>query len=162
MSARGVSTVLDATLCLLLVSAAVVTLVTVPGTEARPANTPGDTRSAAGTLAASTAAVERANGTANATVANLLADAALLNAAGESTPTFAAGVRNATNRTLAGTRGRTAADAVARNGSRPVGRFHVGPTPPEGTAVEASSFTVPAPESPRAVRVRIVVRGWSA
>lgn len=163
MSERGVSTALDATLCLLLVSAAVVTLVTVPGAERDAAATvPGDARSAAGTLAASTAAVERANGTANTTVANLLADAALLSAAGESDPRFAAGVRNATNRTLAGTLGRTAVDAVARNGTRTVGRFRVGPTPPAGASVESSSFAVPAPESGRAGEVHIVVRGWSA
>jgi|GEM_PF-3693578 len=162
MSARGVSTALDATLCLLLVSAAVVTLVTVPGNGARPAAGPGDTRAAAGTLAASTAAVERPNGTANTTVANLLADAALLDAAGEPNPAFAAGVRNATNRTLAWTRGRSAVDAIARNGSRTVGRFHVGPTPPAGASVESSSFAVPTPESRRAGEIRIVVRGWSA
>jgi hypothetical protein len=161
VSNRGVSTALDATLCLLLVSAAVVALVTVPGGDAT-ADAPGDVRSTAGALGASTATVEGSNGSSTRTVANHLADAALLDASDRSAPAFEAGVRKATERTLATVPGETAVVAVARDGNRSVGRFAVGDSPPSAATVESSSFSVPAPGSERAERVRIVVRGWSA
>lgn len=162
MSDRGVATTVDAVLCLLLVSAAVVTLVTAPASP--PTDSPTDAHSVAGLLATGTTTVAYANRTANGTYANLLADAAAMRAGaenrGDRSSAFVAAVHRAVGRILRGVAAETRVVAAWRPApDRSVGaRVRVGPTPPPGTDVEAASFVV----SLRGLaQVRIVVRTWS-
>jgi hypothetical protein len=161
VSDRGIATALDAMLCLLLVSAAVVTLVTVPA--ALPVSAPPtDAHGVAGLLAAGTVTVTYGNETANGTYANLLADAAAVRARepGNRSPAFVAAVRRAVDRIRRDVAAETQILAVWRPApDRPVGaRVRIGPASPPGTDVEASSFVVPLRGR---AQVRVVVRTWS-
>jgi len=160
MSERGLSTALDAVLCLLLVSAAVVALVSLPADTHETPDPPSDARSLAATLAASTASVEYDDRAANGTRANLLADVAVLNARNGSNGEFERGVRAAVEDTLNGTVGGANVSAFARREHDTVGAAGVGPSPPSRGAVSSAAFSVPA-DAPSVERVEIVVRTWS-
>lgn len=160
MSDRGVATALDAVLCLLLVSAAVVTLVTAPASS--PASAPPtDAHGVSSLLAAGTATVAYANETANGTYANLLADAAAIRARdpADRSPAFVGAVRRAVEEFLRDVAAETHVLAVWRPApDRPIAaRVRIGPAPPPGIDVEAASFVVSLRGS---AQVRIVVRTW--
>jgi len=164
-SARGVSTVLDATLCLLLVSASALTLAGTP--HERESVRELDAESADETaelLTTSTARVTYSVGdgtrTAHDTLAGLLASAvrAEARASGPHSPesAFVAAVAERLNRTLRRTE--TGAQVVAR---RPADRnasaehrIVVGDRPPRNADVHAAGFV--------AREVRFTVRTWSA
>lgn len=154
---RGVSTVVDATLCLLLVSAAAVTLA---GVDAEPDPRPPDAGRVAEALTVTTATVEYRlpagpvaedrprNRTANGTLAALLADAARVDRRADGG--FATSVRAHVARWLrqfpGGVQVRVAADR-----RQPL---VVGGSPPHGAAVDAATL--------RFDGMRVVVRRWSA
>lgn len=155
---RAVSTVLDVTVFLLVVSVAVAALA-LPGADV-PAGRAGE---AADTLATTTAnATYRLapaglpagpNRTVSGTNAGLLGRAALANlrlddrvlapAAGP----FRAAVRSATNRSLDWSGARAGVVAVWRPypGAPLAGRFAVGPVPPRGVDVSTATLSVPVP-----------------
>ncbi|MFB6120695.1 MAG: hypothetical protein ABEJ68_06215 [Halobacteriaceae archaeon] len=161
---RGVSAAVDAALCLLLVSASVLTL-----TAVSPPGPAGETevRRGAELLGATTATVSYADGSrvARGTVAALLADAAVLTARAGRHPEFVAGVKNSTRRALAGLPGEMAVRVRWRPtpGAPVAGRLSVGERPPANVDVRAAEFTIPAGgRANRSARGRavIVVRGW--
>jgi len=153
--ARGVSTVVDVSLALLLVSASVVVLVSTappPDGDGRDART---ARTAATLLATTTAQVSYPGGTASGTVATLLADAAV---AAPRAPALTDGATARANRTL-----RHVTDP-AQVVARPLGDGRVvaaGSTPPRAADVTAVAFVVPAGQASEGTPVRIVVRTWS-
>lgn len=136
MRERGVSTVVDAALCLVLVSASALTLV---GAAPPSPPQPNAARPAAALLAAS-----GTNGS-EETAALLLADAALADVSGASGALPAA--RTATRRTLRGVGTRT--QVIARWRPYPNatgGRAAVGHRPPPRVAVDAVTVVVPLRE----------------
>lgn len=161
---RGVSTVLDVTLCLLLVSAAAVVL-THP--MADPATTDRTVEETATLLGTTTAEVEytippgpetRSEDVAwvydrhrHGTLAGLVARSAIANATLDGqqvTPTadpFQAGVRTELREVLPA---RTSVTArwTPYPGAPLSGRFTVGQPPPAGAEVQSATLTVPAPE----------------
>lgn len=151
---RGISSVVDVTVFLLLVSAAVATLALVP--DPKPDAVMVDDR--ANVLSSVTADVEYTHGgadrQAHGTVASLLARGAIANATVDGRPlsddhrAFARRIRNVTLRTL-GPENRT--QVVVRwtpYGGSPIrGTFRVGPTPPPRRDVSVTTITVPAPTS---------------
>lgn len=153
---RGVSTVLDVGLCLLLVSAAVGVLYAVP--DGSPDERGDVAAPAATTVATSTATVEYQPAAADrrrvdrGTVASLLARAAVANATLEGEPVtgdeaYVDAVRSRSKRALAGVAG--AARVRVRAQWRPVpgsdlrGTVAVGPEPPQGADVHAATLSVP-------------------
>ena len=161
---RAVSTVLDASLCLLLVTASAVTLVETPTDRGGDPDAADDL---AETIATSTATIEyrTAEGkprTTHDTLAGLLAAAAIEDADG----TAGGFVRTATarvERTL--TRTNRGSQVIARTRSttgrephnrpeRAAGRIVVGRSPPPDADVHAAAFAVRG--------VRVTVRTWSA
>jgi hypothetical protein len=149
---RGVSTVVDVALALLLVSASVVVVVAA----SPPAPQQGhDARTLTTLLTATTARVPVPGGAASGTVAGLLADAAAL---GPSRAGFADAVRDRVNRTL-----RHVTDP-AQVIARPVGggdAVRVGDRPPPTADVAAVSVVVPPRDREHGTAVRIVTRTWS-
>lgn len=155
---RGVSTVVDAALCLLLVSAAALALA---GVERSPPPERGDAAAVAESLAATTAtvdyrlpasAVERdrpRNRTAHGTLASLLADAARLDRR-DRPRGFAARVRTHVETWLRGFDARVQVRVDA--GSPPP--LVVGRSPPPDATVDAATL--------RVGRARVVARTWSA
>jgi hypothetical protein len=149
---RGVSTVVDVAVALLLVSASVVVVVAATPPDARR---DPDARTLATVLATTDASVPVAGEIARGTVAGLLADAAVLSA---SRPAFLEGVRARVNRTLGHVT--DPAQVIAR----PVGNgsaMTVGEDPPPAVDVTAVSILVPAREPRNGTPVRIVTRTWS-
>ncbi|MFC7044895.1 hypothetical protein ACFQH6_05170 [Halobacteriaceae archaeon GCM10025711] len=152
MTGRAVSTVLDVTLALLLVSAGTVVLATAPSP---PNDTgPGPARTAANLLSTTDATVEYRHSTggaeperrtANGTVATLLADAALVDARTGGTPPFVERVENATERTVRRVTPRAQVVAVwtPYPGAPVVGRVAAGRRPPPDADVDAVTLTVP-------------------
>lgn len=150
---RAVSTVLDASLAVLLVSAAAVALVTIPGGDRRPP----DPDAAARTVLASTATAEyqTANGSERAVsgrVGTLLAHAAVADGRSEHSR-FASAVEDAVADVLRDADGRIAVVATAEDG-----RVRVGEQPPPGASVAAVSHEAVAEND----SVDITVRTWSA
>lgn len=151
---RGVSAALDAALCLLLVSAAVVTVVTVA-----PPRDPGPetARRGAALLGATTATVRYehvryGNLSARGTLATLLADAVVLRARDrEAVSGFTASVWAATRRALDELGGGDRVQVVARwrpYPEAPVGTtLSVGADPPAASDVRAVQFAVPLNET---------------
>ncbi|WP_157971559.1 DUF7284 family protein [Halorussus litoreus] len=167
-SARGVSTLLDATLCLLLVSASAMTLASaLHESESEQELDAESADQTAELLTTSTARVTYSAGdrtrTAHDTLAGLLASAVRTDvraaAPGEPTTansTFVEAVAQRLNRTLRRTE--ASVEVVAR---WPVGRnattesgIVVGDRPPRDAAVHAAGFV--------AREVRFTVRTWSA
>lgn len=152
MTARAVSTVLDVCLCVLLVGAAVLTLVSATAPEPDPAA--GRAEEVATTLAGATATVSYASGdevrTAHGTLAGLLADAAVSNR----TPSSGRGLRdavgNATRPALVGRGWRAEVVATWRpyEGAEEVSRIRVGGRPPAGVDVHAATMIVPSGVDP--------------
>ena len=149
---RAVSTVLDASLAVLLVSAAAVALVAIPGGGQRPP----DQDAAARTVLASTTTAEYqpTNGSERAVsgrVSTLLAHAAVADGrSGHSR--FAGAVEDAVAGVLANADGRIA--VVASSGD---GRVRVGERPPPAASVAAVSHEAVAEND----SVTITVRTWS-
>lgn len=167
MTDRAVSTVVDVCLCLLLVSASVVTLFAAPAAGDDPAA--GTADELASTLAGGTTTV-RYEGTAerravHGTYAGLLATAARTNrtpgtaARTNRTPKtgerFRAAVRNATRRLLSGDgwRGRVRATWRPYRGAG-VTAVVAGPSPPPGADVHAATTSVPSGLRPVAHEAR--------
>lgn len=145
---RGVSTVLDVALALLLVSASVVVVLSVA-----PATAPdrADARETAALLFSAGASVpyERSSGVAraNGTVAGLLADAAVVRTRERDRGRFVAAVRAAAERTLRSVSGPAHVSATWRPyvGARG-GRVAAGSPPPPGVDVDAVTLSVPLDE----------------
>lgn len=148
---RAVSTVLDASLAVLLVSAAAVVLVTLPGGDQRP---PDPDAAAQTVLASTTTAEYHANGSERAVsgrVDTLLAHAAV--ADDRSTHSrFASAVEAAVADVLAATDGRVSVVATAGSG-----RVRAGPRPPPSASVAAVTHRAVAEND----AVTITVRTWS-
>lgn len=151
MTGRAISTVLDVTLALLLVSAGTVVVATTPPPEDTG---PSSARTAANLLSTTDATVEyrrpagstgRTQRTVNGTVATLLADAALVDARTGGTATFVERVENTTERTVRRVTSRAQVVAVwtPYPGAPVAGRVEVGPRPPPDADVAAVSLTVP-------------------
>jgi hypothetical protein len=163
VNVRAISTVLDASLCLLLVTASVLTLVGTPVVrESGPSADTSDrgpqtADQTAETLATSTARVTYRVGDRNRTVhdtlAGLLASAVLADPTATSTPAFTAAVTervvHVVRRAEVGVQviaRPTAADASTDN------RVVAGAPPPPAVDVHAAAFAVR--------RVRLIVRTW--
>lgn len=154
---RGVSTVVDATLCLLLVSAAALTLA---GVDSGPNPQSPDAGRVAEALAATTATVDYRlpagavaenrprNRTARGTLAALLGDAVRVDRRTDGG--FVAGVRARVERWLRRFPGGVQVRAAVGD-RRPL---VVGGTPPPGVRVDAATL--------RFDRALVVVRRWSA
>ncbi|NEU57539.1 hypothetical protein [Halorussus sp. MSC15.2] len=165
---RAISTVLDASLCLLLVSASALTLAatpTGPGGAGTAATDPDTADETAELLATSTALVTydagSRNRTAHDTLAGLLASAAVADSGPESHDGFVQAVTTRVGRTLRRLDGD--AQVVARK-NRPQsrasesntaheGRVVAGDAPPPDADVHAAAFAVR--------QVRLTVRTWS-
>jgi len=148
---RGISTVLDASVCLLLVSASALAVVGTPTEEADP----DAADEAAATLASSTARVTYGDDTraVHDTMAGLLAAAAVRNAAlGGSQEVPDAEFERATAKRVGRALRRTGTDrrvqAIARwepvPGAPLDGRVVAGADPPPGADVHAAAFSVPS------------------
>lgn len=153
---RGLSTAVDAVVFLLLVSAAVGTLV-VAGPSASRGPTDGTAAATARTLTTSTLAVEYSpmvgrNRTATGTAAGLLAESTLATARlghDRLTPTgdtLADAVRDAVEPVARHRSAKVQVRAVwaAYRGAPLDGETDIGPTPPAGTDVDAATVTVPS------------------
>lgn len=155
MAVRGISTVLDVTLCLLLIAAAVATL-TVP--ESQPPDSSAD--ETAEQLATATANVTDAVPTDDATrrlvagtQAELLGRAAVANLSLDGDPlapttaSFRAAVRDRVRRTVAWSSRATSVTARwAPYPDAPLrGQVVVGPEPPPGVSVGTARLSVPVP-----------------
>jgi len=155
VAVRGISTVLDVTLCLLLIAAAVATL-TVPGSQ--PPESAAD--ETAEQLATATANVTDAVPTDDAksrlvagTQAELLGRAALTNLSLDGDPLapttapFRAAVRDRVRRTLAWSSRPTSVTArwAPYPGAPLRGQVVVGPEPPPGVSVGTARLSVPVP-----------------
>lgn len=178
---RAISTVLDVSLCLLLVSASALTLVGTPTREEGlgPAVAPEEADRTAALLATSTASVtyrssssfsppasaERSaasaagprNRTAHDTLAGLLASAVAANASRTST-SFVRAVTTRVGRALreAGIKARVVARPASTSSSTPTdrsARVVAGPAPPPDADVSAAAFAVRS--------VSVSVRTWS-
>ncbi|UPV73314.1 hypothetical protein M0R89_12245 [Halorussus limi] len=176
---RAISTVLDVSLCLLLVSASALTLAGTPMSETRnesgagPATAPDAADEAATVLATSTASVtyrapssdaaaagvgDPENRTVHDTLAGLLAGAVAAKAGPDPATDFARAVAARVGRALHRSGGRAqvvARRTTARTSGRSVGsgRVVAGPAPPPDADVYAAAFSVRG--------VRLTVRTWS-
>lgn len=155
MAVRGISTVLDVTFCLLLIAAAVATL-TVPGSQPPDSNADATAEQ----LATATANVTDAVPTDDAdsrlvvgTQAELLGRAALANLSLDGDPLspttapFRAAVRDRVRRTVAWSSRATSVTARwAPYPDAPLrGHVVVGPEPPPGVSVGTATLSVPVP-----------------
>lgn len=147
---RAVSTVVDVSLAILLVSAAAVALVTIPHDEPDPP----DPDAAARTVLASTVTVtygEAGERVASGRVSTLLAHAAVAGHRSE-TPGFVAAVRVAVADVLETAGGRLEVVATAGETS-----IRAGPRPPPDASVAATAHEVPT----NGTTVTVTVRTWS-
>lgn len=148
MTDRAVSTVLDVSVCLLLVGAAVLTLLGAPAPDPDPAA--GRAQEVTSTLAGSTATVSYddrgENLTTHGTLAGLLAEAAVANATPTPDQQFRAAVANATRPVLAAPTWRTQAVVTWRpyEGAEAVGVMRVGREPIADADVHAATMQVPS------------------
>lgn len=158
---RAISTVIDVALCLLLVSASVLTLAGTPIERATEPDAAADAADeTAETLATSTARVTYRtandhNRTVHDTLAGLLASAATVDETSDfdSASAFVAAVTASVNRTLR--RAPVGVQVIARRetSDRPSnGRVVAGETPPPDADVHAAAFSVR--------RVGLTVRTW--
>lgn len=141
---RAVSTVLDVSVCLLLVGAATLTLSTAP--VAGPDPSAGRAEELATTLAGSTATVTYRQRTARGTYAGLLADAARTDARpGLGRDAFRGAVVAATRPVLGGDGWRAQVVVTWRPyEGADVGRVVVGEAPPPSADVHAATTLVPS------------------
>ncbi|AUV81021.1 hypothetical protein C2R22_04555 [Salinigranum rubrum] len=155
---RGISTVVDVSVFLLLVSAAVFSVVTAPADPVGATVTPERDEATVETLATTTTTVgydlgvddrtgEPIERVRHGTLAELLAEAAVANASVDGTPTspYAAGFVDAVRASVTPLfDGRTQVVATWRPlpGSGLVGEVRVGPTPPAGATVHAATLSV--------------------
>lgn len=141
VTARATSTTLDVVLFVVLVAAAVTAVLAAPSP---PRDVP-ESDGAVSTVTGVTLGVDVSEDRRSAdTLANLLADAAVVTASGERPPVVGR-VRTAANRTLRNVSGRVQVVAVYRPFDRlaPISRVRAGPAPPADAAVDAVSVTVP-------------------
>lgn len=137
MTARGLSTALDVSLCVLLVSAAVLTLSTIPDDGKRPSTSP------AATLGMLGAVTEPTGDRHEATPIERLAAAAISDArmGANQQDRQRAVVRNLLNRTTGNRQVLVRWEPVP---GLPVhGSVEVGPTPPESAAVDTTRTVIP-------------------
>lgn len=157
---RGLSTVLDVAVCVILVAAGVVALTTVVPDDSAPDTT--DPSATARAVLDSTASVTVANRTVHGTLAALLVDAAVADGR-DRTPGYADAVSTAATRSLADTT-RTAALTATWRPEDPCRAVDVtaGPTPPRGVGVDAVTLSVPtADDDCGDAPVHLTVRTWS-
>ena len=168
---RGISAAVDAALCLLLVSASVLTVASIS-----PAPEPAEPTAshAVQVLGATSVTVayrhpdRPSERLARGSLAGLLADAAAMRAAdAPGAGSFVRQVRNATRRALARFPGRVAVRVSWRAGpDAPVtGRLRTGPSPPRDADVRAARLEVPVgtprPNETVSGRAVVVARAWS-
>ncbi|GGM68339.1 hypothetical protein J2752_002087 [Halarchaeum rubridurum] len=158
---RGLSTVLDVAVCVLLVGGAVVTLAGIA-----PPTPAADTAPAATARAAldSTATVPVDGAPVRGSVAALFADAAVARGGDTAPPGYVAAVERAAARRLANASGRASLTASWRpDGPCRATTLTAGATPPPGVAVDAVTFVVPTGERPACgdAPVHLTLRTWS-
>lgn len=150
---RALSTVLDASIAILLVSAATVTLATIPND--RPSQPPDPDAAATSVLASTATASFQGDDTTRRNVtgriSTLLAQAAVA-ARNDGNARFVAAVEAAVADVLARADGHIAVVAVSDSG-----RVRVGERPPPSAAVAAVSHTVTVQNG----TASITVRTWS-
>jgi hypothetical protein len=155
---RAVSTVLDVSLCLLLVGTAVLTLAAAPTPQQDPAA--GSADGTASTLAATEVTVDYERGDrtrhAHGSLAGLLADAAVANGTPGEAPNFTAAVTRATLPALAGEgwHGQVVATWRPYEGAERGGTVLAGPDPPAGADVHAATMRVPSGIGPASATAR--------
>ncbi|MFB6077345.1 MAG: hypothetical protein ABEJ80_00020 [Halarchaeum sp.] len=156
---RGLSTVLDVAVCVLLVAAAVAALTTVA-----PDAPASDTHPSATARAAldSTATVTVENRSVRGTLAALLADAAVANAT-DAAPGYASAVTRVADRRLRATSRRAAVTATWAPPDCPRVSLAAGATPSPGAPIDAVTLAVPAENTTRCggAPVHLTVRTWS-
>lgn len=171
MTDRAVSTVLDVSLCLVLVGTAVLTLAGAPTTQQDPAA--GSADATASTLAATATTVDYEHGGrtrhVHGSLAGLLADVAVVNGTPGDGPNFTAAVTRATRPALAGDgwHGNVTVTWRPYEGAEYGGTVAVGPAPPPGADVHAATMRLssglgPANATVRAAATRSGYRGVAA
>lgn len=163
MTDRAVSTVLDVSVFLLLVGAAVLTLLSAPTAAPDPAADRAD--EVATTLSGSTATINYTEDgetrTAHGTLAGLLADAAVAAVRPQSAGAFRDAVGNATGPALGGRgwHGNVLVTWRPHGEADPDGTVRVGPDPPPDGDVYAATLTVPSGLAPRRAEARAAAAG---
>ncbi|MFB6138293.1 MAG: hypothetical protein ABEJ42_08170 [Halobacteriaceae archaeon] len=154
MTGRGVSTVVDVSLCLLLVGASVGVLVAAPDRHSTDPPSPRPVATVLGTATGSVP-VDAPGGraTVREPLAGLLASAAAKRGDEGARP-FVRAVRERLVEALSSVSGPVQVIATAPDG----GRVVVGPSPPPGVTVAAVSLAVPTGARGLA---RVTVRRWS-
>lgn len=149
---RAVSTVMDVSLALLLVSAAAVALVTIPADDPRPPDPDAAARSVlASTVTTQYQAASGEQRVAAGRVGTLLGEAVVSAARGEN-PAFVQAVETSVSKLLARTDGRIAVVATAGADT-----LRAGPSPPAGVAVASVTHDVVVGNE----TATITVRTWS-
>lgn len=143
------STVVDVSLAVVLITASVVTLVAA---TPPPDEYDGDARKVASLIAAASVEVDYDDGTASGTLAGLLADTALP----DPPENFETAVHRETRETLLNVSTPAQVSAAPLGGTR---ETTVGGRPPPSATVATTTFVVPAARN--RTPVRIVVRTWS-
>lgn len=159
---RGVSTVLDVSLCVLLVGAAVLTLTTA--TSPAPDPSLGRAEETASTLGTATATVEYPAGerthTSRGTLAGLLADAAVANASHGDREEYRDAVGAAVEPAVGGRdwRGQVVSTWRPYRGADAGGRARVGADPPPDADVHAATLSVPSGLPPAREHARVAAQ----
>ncbi|WP_336034840.1 DUF7284 family protein [Halobacterium yunchengense] len=149
---RAVSTVLDASLAVLLVSAAVVALVAIPGDDPRPADPDAAARTVLASTATATYQTDAGSEPVTGRVGTLLAHAAVADRDGASEP-FVDAVESAVGFVVQQVDGDVAVVAVAGDG-----RVRAGDRAPPSASVAAVSHEVDVGDE----TATVTVRTWSA
>ncbi|AHG05191.1 hypothetical protein HALDL1_05540 [Halobacterium sp. DL1] len=148
---RAISTVLDVSLALLLVSAAVVALVTIPGGDRRPPDPDAAARTVLASTATATYGPPEDRRSVSGRVSTLVGQAAVAADRGTD-PAFVDAVEGAVHYVLVRTDGNV--ELFARAGDSTV---RVGPRPPVSASVAAVTHEVDL----RNTTATVTVRTWS-
>ncbi|WP_148294590.1 DUF7284 family protein [Halarchaeum acidiphilum] len=158
---RGLSTVLDVAVCVLLIGGAVVTLTAVVPRAHSAASAPVGTARA---VLDSTVSVRAGSGVVNGSLASLLADAAVASGTRTAPQGYVAGVERVALRRLANASRRASLTASWRpDAPCHATALSAGTEPPAGAAVDAVVLSVPIGNETRCgdAPVRLTVRTWS-
>ncbi|GAA0293102.1 DUF7284 family protein [Halarchaeum salinum] len=158
---RGLSTVLDVAVCVLLIGGAVTTLSTIVPTDPPADSAPGAT---ARTALDSTAVVPVGDTTVRGSIAALLADAAVARSARIAPPGYVRAVERVATRRLANATRRASLTASWRpDDPCRTTALTVGTPPPPGGAVDAVTLVVPTGNGTTCgdAPVHLTLRTWS-
>jgi len=148
---RALSTVVDVSLALLLVSAAVVTMVAIPTNDARPPDPDAAARTVLASTTTATYGAPDDQATVSGRVSTLVAEAAVAADRG-SDPAFVDAVAVAVDRVLARTDAEVELVATAGDAT-----LRVGPRPPASTSVASVTHRVDGPNA----TATVTVKTWS-